>query len=86
MRELRSQEVTPGQRLHEVQKALAVDSRLAGLLVEVAKDFADAALRKLYTTNDAAILLRQAGLAEGAEQFARNITKAPTAAHDDRQD
>ena len=72
--------MTPEQRLLEVRKALAIDERLARLLVEVAEDYANTALRQSYTTNDAAMLIRQAGLAEGAEKFITHLTKAPTAA------
>lgn len=76
--------MTPEQRLHEVRKALAIDDRLARLIVEVGQDFANKALRKLYMTNEPGVLIRQSGLAEGSEQFVAYITKAPSAAQDDR--
>lgn len=71
--------MTPEQELHEVRKALALDERLAGLLASAARSFADAALRESYLTNDAATLIRQAGMAEGAEKFLKHITKPPIA-------
>lgn len=57
-----------------------MDERLARLLRECAEDFANAGLRKQYQHNDAAALIRQAGLAEGAEKFIHEVTKAPTTA------
>lgn len=72
--------MTREQRLLEVRKALAMDERLAGLLIEVAQDWANDALRRQYQTNDAATLIRQAGLAEGVEKFIHTLTKDPTAA------
>lgn len=71
--------MTPEQELHELRKALAIDERLAGLLANVAKNYADTALRKQYLTNDAAALIRQAGMAEGVEDFLKHITKPPIA-------
>jgi hypothetical protein len=56
-----------------------MNARLSSLLGEVAQDWALAALRKQYHTNEAALLIRQAGLAEGAEKFVNDITKPPTA-------
>jgi hypothetical protein len=78
--------VTRDQRLNEIRKELALNSRLTQLLVEFSKDFADAALRRQYSTNDAAGLIRQAGLAEGAEKFIGEITKNPSTALDDRRE
>jgi hypothetical protein len=72
--------VTRDQRLYEVRKALALDERLAGLLKELASDYATDALRQLYHTNEPAVLIRQSGLAEGVEKFITHITKAPTTA------
>lgn len=72
--------MTREQRLLEIRKALAADGRLSALLVEAAEDYALTALRKQYTTNEPGMLIRQAGLAEGAEQFIKLITKAPTSA------
>lgn len=76
--------MTVEQRLDELRKALAQDGELARLLVDVAKDFADIALRRQYDTNDPSALIRQAGVAEGAERFTREITKSPKVAHSDR--
>lgn len=72
--------MTPEQRLLEIRKALAIDERLAELLQLAAIDYANETLRRQYGTNDAAMLIRQAGLAEGAEKFIHTLTKAPTTA------
>ena len=61
----------------ELQKALAMDERLAVLLKEAAKNYADLTLRQLYGTVEPAFLLRQTGMAEGVEQFIKGITKPP---------
>lgn len=76
--------MTPEQTINEIRKELALNDRLSRLLVDYGKLFADAALRRLYQTNDAAILIRQSGMAEGAEQFVKEITKTPTAASQSR--
>jgi len=76
--------VKPEQALDEIRKELAVNERLASLLVEHAAHYASTALRKSYSTNEPALLIRQAGLAEGAEQFIAHITKPPAGAHSDR--
>lgn len=78
--------MTPEQRLHELRKELARNERLASLLREVAHDYANTALRKQYQTNEAALLIRQAGLAEGAEKFVSDITKLPSATPERKQD
>lgn len=72
--------MTPEQRINEIRKELLLNERLTTLLVEEAKHYADASLRKSYSTNDAALLIRQAGLAEGVEKFVSLITKPPVAA------
>lgn len=72
------------QRLDEIRKELAINGRLRELIIEAGHDFANEALRKQYHTNDAAMLIRQAGLAEGAEKFIDAITKSPKAAQPDR--
>lgn len=72
--------MTRDQRLNEIRKELLANQRLAGLLAEAAKEFADAALRRQYDTNDAAFLVRQSGMAQGAEMFLSEITKAPKTA------
>lgn len=69
----------------ELRKALVGDERLAELLKDVAKDFADTTLRQLYGTVEPALLIRQSGMAEGVEQFIKSITKHPTAAQPDRR-
>ena len=77
--------MTPEQTLLELQKALVGDERLSELLKEAAKHYADTTLRKLYSTAEPAMLIRQSGMAEGVEQFIRAITKHPTkTAHLDR--
>ena len=75
---LRQEAVTPEQTLLELQKALVGDERLSELLKEAAKHYADTTLRKLYSTAEPAMLIRQSGMAEGVEQFIRTITKHPT--------
>lgn len=72
--------MTPDQIILEIRKELAINDRLSRLLADYAKQYADTALRISYKTNDAALLIRQAGMAEGAEQFVKEITKTPTAA------
>ena len=71
--------MTPEQRLLEIRKELAVNERLGRLITEAAQDFAYTAMRKNYTTNEAAAIIRFTGIADGAEQFAAAITKPPTA-------
>lgn len=69
----------------ELQKALVGDERLAELLQDAAKHYADTTLRRLYSTVEPAMLIRQSGMAEGVEQFIKTITKHPTkAAQPDR--
>jgi hypothetical protein len=72
--------VTRDQILHEIRKELGINDRLAGLLTQYGKLFADTALRQSYQTNDAAVLIRQAGMAEGAEKFLKDITALPNGA------
>lgn len=69
--------MTPAQSLYRIQQELALNEELRELLVEFSKHYADTALRKNYSTNDAAMLIRQSGMAEGVEQFIKDITKAP---------
>lgn len=61
--------------MQELRKALVADERLLELLKEASKNYADTTLRKLYSTVDAAFLIRQSGMAEGVEQFINLITK-----------
>lgn len=63
------------QLLEEIHKELEVNSRLRELLIEYSKTYASAALRRLYTTNDAAAMIRQAGMAEGVETFVSDLTQ-----------
>lgn len=72
--------MTPEQIISEIRKELAINDRLSKLLAEYATHFANSALRVSYKVNDAAMLIRQSGMAEGAEQFVKEITKPPTAA------
>lgn len=72
--------MTRDQLLHEIQKELGINDRLAVLLTQYGKLFADAALRQGYHTNDAAVLIRQAGMAEGTEKFLKDITALPNGA------
>jgi hypothetical protein len=67
------------QLLLEIRKELGVNERLANLLRDYAKMYADAALRLSYTTNDGAMLIRQAGMSEGVEKFIDDVTAAPKA-------
>ena len=76
--------MTPDQRLLELRKELLLHDRLARLLVEVARDMADAELRVMYRSLDPAVLMRQTGLAEGIEKIATEITKAPKTAPADQ--
>lgn len=76
--------MTPEQTLLELQKALATDERLAELMRNAAKHYADTTLRKLYSTVEPAMLIRQSGMAEGVEQFIKTITKSPKPAQNDR--
>ena len=76
--------MTPDQRLLELRKELLLHDRLASLLVEVARDQADAELRVMYKTLDPAAMMRQTGIAEGIEKFAKEITKAPKTAPADQ--
>lgn len=68
----------------ELQKALVGDERLAELLKNAAKFYADTTLRTMYGTVEPALLIRQTGMAEGVEQFIRTITKQPEPARKDR--
>ena len=70
--------MTPKQILQEIHKEMAGNSRLVELLKEYGKSYADAALRRLYATNDAAALIRQAGMAEGAENIITDLTQRPS--------
>jgi hypothetical protein len=63
------------QLLEEIHKELETNSRLCGLLTDYATAYASAALRRLYTTNDAAALIRQSGMAEGVEMFVADLTQ-----------
>lgn len=76
--------MTPEQKLLELRKELLLHDRLAGLLVDVARDLANAELRVMYKTLDPAALMRQTGIAEGIEKLAKEITKAPKTSHDDK--
>ena len=72
------------KELVAIRQALAVDERLVENIRHVAKAMADNELRESYKTLDAAILIRQAGIAEGIEKLARELTKAPSSAPKDR--
>jgi len=71
--------LTPEQNLTAVRQQMALDENLALMIRNAAKAYADDVLRKSYTTDDAAALIRQAGIAEGIEKFARTITSPPVA-------
>ena len=76
--------MTREQRLAVIRQELALNERLAQLLVEHAKDFADTAMRKLYNAPiDAGFMVRQVGLAEGVEMFVADLTKPNKAARSD---
>lgn len=68
------------QALNELRKQLAADDRLVALLRQTAKAMADAELRMCYTTNEHALLIRSAGVAEGMEKLVRELTKPPARA------
>jgi hypothetical protein len=76
-------QMTKNQLEHEIRKELGVNGRLAQLLIDYGQCFANEALRLSYKTNDAGLLIRQAGMAEGVERFVSGITKAPTSAQQD---
>ena len=76
--------MTPEQKLLELRKELLLHDRLAGLIVDVARDLANAELRVMYKTLDPAAMMRQTGIAEGIEKFAKEITKAPQASQSDK--
>ena len=67
--------MTPKQILEELHKELETNSRLRELLSEYATAYANSALRSLYTTNDAAAMIRQSGMAEGVEKFVADLTQ-----------
>lgn len=67
------------QALQELRKTF-LDERLLGMMRQVTKALADQELRVCYTTNEAALLIRQAGIAEGMERLLREITKPPVRA------
>lgn len=71
--------MTNEQALQELRKAF-LDERLLGMIRQVSKAMADQELRLCYTTNEAAVLIRQAGVAEGMERLVREITKPPVRA------
>ena len=50
--------MTPKQILQEIHKEMEGNSRLVELLKEYGKSYADAALRRLYVTNDATLHIR----------------------------
>lgn len=72
--------MTPEQRLHKLRTELAVNADLGRLIAEVAHDYAFSVMRKCYSTNDAGLIIRQTGMAEGAELFVSSITKPPSTA------
>lgn len=78
--------MSPEQELNEIRKELLANERLAKLLTDFSKRFADTALRKLYTVNEPALMIRQAGIAEGVELFMKDITKSPKNAPPDRSE
>lgn len=66
------------QALKELRTELAVNERIATLLQQVAKDTADADLRRTYTQLDHAAMLRLTGAAAGVEDFISQIMGKPT--------
>ena len=69
--------MTRDQMLLEIRKEFGMNERLTDLLRQYGKMKADAALRRPYTTNDAAVHIRQSGYAEGIEVLIDEITQAP---------
>lgn len=72
--------MTPDQVVNEIRKELAINERLAKLVQEAAKGYADRQLRDTYTQLDHASMLRLTGVAAGVESFAKLITESPSAA------
>lgn len=68
----------PQRRLEELRQELETNSRLRLLIVAVARDAADMELRHLYKTNDAAVMIRGTGIAEGMEKLASLLTNPST--------
>lgn len=71
------QELNHRQIAEELRKELTASERIRELLLIASRNFADKSLRQLYKHNDASILIRQAGIAEGVELFVADITKLP---------
>lgn len=65
------------RQLEELRQELETNSRLRHLIAAVAKNMADAELRHLYKTNDAAAMIRGTGIAEGVEKLSALLT-SPT--------
>lgn len=72
--------MTPDQVLSEVRKELAMNERLARIIDQAAKHYADRQLRETYTQLDHAALLRLTGVAAGVESFSKLITESPAGA------
>lgn len=76
--------MTREQLLLEIRKELGVNERLAGLLRDYAKMYADATLRLSYATNDGAFLIRHSGASQAVETFINEVTAPPKALPDKR--
>lgn len=72
------------QALAEIRKEFAVNERLADLVKQVAKGYADDTLRLTYKSNDAAELIRLSGEATGVEKFIELATATPKPARQDQ--
>lgn len=72
--------MTPEQKLQQLRQEFAMNERLAGLLHDVAKHFADKQLRDTYAVVDHASLIRLTGVAAGVESFVKLISDSPKVA------
>lgn len=76
--------MTPEQRLLELRTAFASNPRLAEMLREEAKHYADLQYRKTKDSVDHAALLRLTGVAAGVEAFINIILAQPVRLKNDR--
>lgn len=67
--------MTKDQALAELRKELLTHERIAKLLYDCARDYADEVLRRGYNTTDAEALIRYSGVAAGAEKFIESLIK-----------
>lgn len=77
--------MTNQQALSELRKEFRIGERLADLLLQVGRAFADETLRGTYKTNDGASLIRLSGEAAGVEKFLNLIIDSGKAAQETSQ-